>query len=212
MLFEASNQKLGFSGLLTLAYSLAFTSGPQADGTIIKTEKGKAGSGIKSVTRYQTPIGFGANRLLVETSRHTVYVNGRDEWTYFSVEGRLTKQETRYADGHTVAILNIDANLPTRFSLAAGDELHLMSDAADPHPATRTTSAQLDRNGLLAAVPNAPAGLLSTLKPVVSYKADKSGSTAVTLTTTVITPGAAGRHGYWPRSSTTTRELEVNIR
>jgi hypothetical protein len=211
MLFEASNRKLGFAGLMTLAFSLAFSGDARADGPKITTEKGKPGSGIKLITRYHSQVGTGATPRYVETSRHTIYTDGRDEWRYFDDQGRIVRQETRYQAGHKVVVLNTDVDMPARISLGVNDELYLVSNAGDPWPGSRSVKASVDVSVIKDSSANL-AGLPSDYKQVAAFKGAKAGTGSLTVATTVVTPGFPGPHGRPPASSITTRVVEVVVR
>lgn len=212
MLFEASNRKLGLSGLITLAFELAFSPESRAKGPRVTTEKGKAGSGIKKITRYQTQIGSDAELRYVETSRHTVYTDGRDEWRYFNETGRAARLEMRHPAGHKVVVLNVDVELPSRISLTGSDQLYLVSDAADLPQVRRTYCANLDKDGLLTRdgvnVPILPLDFRS----VAAFKSAGTGAANLTISTTVVTDAGGSADDGEPHSATTTRVFEVVVR
>lgn len=211
MLFEASNRKLGLSGLLSLAFSLAFEPESRAGGPRVTTEKGKPGSGIKKITRYQAQVGADAERRFVETSRHTVYTDGRDEWRYFNEEGRAARLELRHPAGHKMVILNVDVEMPSRISLGGSDELYLVSDAPELAPVSRTYTANMDNGGVITTdAVNVPI-LPLEFKSVAAFKSVKSGVTGITIGTTVVTSGPSGSTSE-PHSATTTRVVEVVVR
>lgn len=182
MLFEASNRKLGFSGLLALAFGLAFSSEASADAPRVTTEHGQPGSGIKVVTRYHSLLPGSAQNWL-ETSRHTIYDDGRDEWRYFSDDGRLVRQETRYPDGHSELVLNVEGGLKPRLALAIGDEVYFVTDA--PAPASHAVNTGLSKSGFLSVSNVMLSGLPAGYKQIAGYKAHTSGSGKVSVLTTI---------------------------
>ncbi len=209
MLFEASNRKLGFTGLLTLAFGLAFSADANADGPMVTTEHGQPGSGVKVVTRYHSHFGFGPTAHYVETSRHTVYDDGRDEWRYFSDDGRLVRQETRYPDGHSELVLNVEGGLKPRLALSVDDEVYFVTDA--PAPATHAVSVGMSKSGFLTVSNVTLSGLPAGFKQIAGYKAHTTGSVKVSVSTTVAAP-STNLLSHAPRQITSTQDVKITVR
>lgn len=208
MLFEASNRKLGFSGLVALAFGLAFSSEAKADGPMITTEQGQRGSGVKIITHYHSQVGFGPTMRWVETSRHTLYDDGRDEWRYYSEDGRLVRQETRYPDGHSELVLNVEGGLKPRLALRVNDEIYFVTDS--PSPGSHAVNCGMSKSGFLTVSNVTLTGLPAGYRQIAGYKAHTSGSVKMNVSTTV-TPKTKSLLGQTSRT-VSSQEVKITVR